>query len=900
MAARSRPFCKHAAALMVAWAKAPESFAVSDAAPAGMGGDGKKREVKKGKTDSADLMKHGVEQIGTLVRELASAGIASLAAGRSDQVRALGEGLRENRLRRLSARTLDLSKLLAAAATDAGALDSVEYADLLSDLLLTAKKLEKHLGGEALDDKYVEELIGKTWTKKDRKPVSGLDLVEYAFISRVTSDDFVIRESRFVDLLTGEHYAEKQIIPGFLAKRTDPKPSYAGRVLAAASGSLYPSFAPVRIDLETPSKEDRLSDENLERLLAKAHPNVAGALAAFQERRKDVFAPDLLPVAIAVDTVLAEGARMQVVDKTDAALFLPDDQLLEERLAAALRSAKLEGLLGDIALDGALPTLFPLAALVRGPFGLELRHIGAADASLLIGSRKVRAGAAPSKKGRGSAWTEAARAAGASSAAISLAEVREELAGALMMGLGALVPRLVDPLADRLRDLRLDKQAELLAQAAQKPEPADRLDDLVKVFQILGIALTRLAGASHVDRAELTSVPTYESVQVRKADRVLEPREVAALSGQGKLNRYQAAVHYASFYASIPAERLAESIYPTWADGSASPYVARAFEGKGAEAVSAAQRALGLEAALKTERRWYRPHARVARLTAIRVLEAVATKEAEALLGDVARGYPDAALRSHAQRALRAISARGKKGAGPVDDPLKKKLDELRDALLSGSTKEKRIGALRKMVELAHADAIPYIRASFYGDISGDVREEAAYALGRIGDVESVDTFVRMLRARANDNEQAKIGAYALGYLGDVRGLDELLAAYAEGWQPGIVADAIRQIGTASLEPLIQLIEEQPEIASRKAALGVIGALEAKDVAEFLAARLDQIASHPKFVERAAVILTVAAVHPEAGKACAKKVLALKPGIGTAKDAPKEEKALATKAKKMS
>ena len=29
-----------------------------------------------------------------------------------------------------------------------------------------------------LDDRHVEELIGKTWTKKDRAPVAGLDLLE--------------------------------------------------------------------------------------------------------------------------------------------------------------------------------------------------------------------------------------------------------------------------------------------------------------------------------------------------------------------------------------------------------------------------------------------------------------------------------------------------------------------------------------------------------------------------------------------------------------------------------------------------------------------------------------------------------------------------------------------------
>src|SRR5580704_16864983 len=37
-AAWSRPFCKHAAALLVAWSRAPEAFAMSEAAPPGAGG----------------------------------------------------------------------------------------------------------------------------------------------------------------------------------------------------------------------------------------------------------------------------------------------------------------------------------------------------------------------------------------------------------------------------------------------------------------------------------------------------------------------------------------------------------------------------------------------------------------------------------------------------------------------------------------------------------------------------------------------------------------------------------------------------------------------------------------------------------------------------------------------
>src|SRR5262245_21966848 len=47
MASRTRPFCKHSAALLVAWARAPEAFAVGERAPAEEGV--KKKQVKRGK-----------------------------------------------------------------------------------------------------------------------------------------------------------------------------------------------------------------------------------------------------------------------------------------------------------------------------------------------------------------------------------------------------------------------------------------------------------------------------------------------------------------------------------------------------------------------------------------------------------------------------------------------------------------------------------------------------------------------------------------------------------------------------------------------------------------------------------------------------------------------------------
>ena len=105
MAARSRPFCKHAAALLVAWARAPESFAVAAAPPPAAAGDSKKKEVKTGKVDPKELMARGVEQTGVLIRELAVSGVASLAVDRVEQVRTLGEARGPDPGRREEARS---------------------------------------------------------------------------------------------------------------------------------------------------------------------------------------------------------------------------------------------------------------------------------------------------------------------------------------------------------------------------------------------------------------------------------------------------------------------------------------------------------------------------------------------------------------------------------------------------------------------------------------------------------------------------------------------------------------------------------------------------------------------------------------------------------------------------
>ncbi len=881
MAARSRPFCKHAAALLVAWSRAPDGFAVSDAAPAGALPDGKKKSIKQGKVDAGDLMRQGVAQVGTLVRELAVAGVAAMADDRAVQIRALGENLREHKLRRLSAKTIALADLLAGARGRGATFDEAGYAELLGDLVLTARKLDKHLAGEAIDDRHVEELIGKTWTKKDRAPVTGLALVEVAFVTRETADDYVIRESRFVELATGAHYAEKQILPRFLAKRTPPKPSYAGHVLPDAAGSLYPSYSPRRLDLDAPTRAT-LTAAELARLRATALPDVKAAIAALQDHRKDVFAPDTLPVTIACDMVIADRGRLQLVDAAGAAIFLPDDDRVADRVATALAGVQLVAVIGDAGLDGALPTIAPLAVVVDGRHGLELRSVIVVDPAR--GSRKIVAAAASG--GPRAHWAITARAMGLSTAAIALGEVREELAALLFAGLTSVTSRRVEPLAARLRELSLAKQADALVQLAARDEASDRLDDLIKLHQVLGIALARLVGAAAIDRATLEASPMYASVYVRASDTLHAPTALAAMVARGELNRFEAATRYARFYEQVPAEVLLGEVFPTWADGSASPFVALAARRYPERALAEAQ-ALLEDGVGKRRGRTAPP--RMATITALRVLEGLTLPGARAALAAAAERHADHTVRGMARAALGRLAGN--------DHGDRRARDELRDTLLNAAAKETREQAAGRLADLGDVEAIPLLRISFAGDVAKDVRDASGRALGRLGDADSVDTFIAALTRRHDHAELAVTAAYALGHLGDVRGLHALLLAYEEAWRPDIIGGALAAVGPAAIPALLAFLEDRPALLKRATARAVLDGLDPTALRDALIDRIEALASADQatIVARGAVLIDVARDRDAVAAAVGDRLMALHPGLAD-KRSSREARALARKA----
>jgi HEAT repeat protein len=594
---------------------------------------------------------------------------------------------------------------------------------------------------------------------------------------------------------------------------------------------------------------------------------VGAALAAFQDFRKDVFAPELMPVAVRADSVLASGARAQLVDALDRALFLAADSDLDDALASALEEVKLRAVLGDVGLDAALPTLFAAAVVIETPEGLELRPLVKAEKEEGISRLKRRPGAgAPRPALDGvprNSWTDAARSSGASRAAVALAEVRDELAEKLANGLPSLTTRSVEAIVERLKDLSLEKPAAVLEGAAAKAQPDERLEDVVRVYQVLGIALVRLAGALQIDRRTLVSVVTHPSVQVRRPDPVMPPDHVLRRRRDGTMSRFDAAAHLARHYEQVGVDALLDEFYPSWADGSASAFVAKALATKGTAAIAAAERASSGD------------HSQMVRRTAIRVLLAVGDDRSGAVLERWRDQEKDGTIRGALAEAIQELRAsrRGADAVRQLRALQASRLDPLAKLALAHPSKDERLDAVDQLRRTGSAAARVPLRRVLLADPVRQVRRRAAMALAGLGDSEVLDQFALMIEWRGGSDEDARDAAYALGYLGDVRGVEPLLAAFVDSWKPTVISEALRALGLAVMRPVVALVEAHPQYLERKALISLFGALPAREIARYLCERASEAASHPDVAARCSAYLKLASATPFTAKEVAARVL---------------------------
>jgi hypothetical protein len=334
-------------------------------------------------------------------------------------------------------------------------------------------------------------------------------------------------------------------------------------------------------------------------------------------------------------------------------------------------------------------------------------------------------------------------------------------------------------------------------------DPAASLDALVKVYQLLGIALARVSSVARMDRSALVPLPAMPSVAIPRPAAALTPEAAVAAEARGEIHRFERAYHVVTHYASVSPADLLEGIHRYWGDGDAVPFVLAAAK---ADPRAARDRAEALLSEGKASA-WHPMPGRLAKLTAVRVLGADEHPSARRALDHIGPKTHDLALLAFAARAL----------TGPLLP--KEKCDEHAAMVTGGSSKDHRILAIETLVRGAAIESIPVLRAALC-DRTAAVRKASAYGLAALGDAIALRTFVSWLDS--DDHEQAKVGAHALGQLGDVRGAGALLGALARGFSPSVVREALALLGPWVLGPLLDLVSAQPELAKRASVASLV------------------------------------------------------------------------------
>lgn len=361
-AARRYNLCKHAAAVLAGWASDPSAFVVADHAPEFTTSKSKRARVKKGKTDTNELIATGIEALETLTTEFVLSGLSAITPDRVEQVRDLAENLRTYKLRRLSTLLIRFAEALNVLVTDKDHFSLSEYTSLLVDIVITAKGVQGIQQGKLQDPKYMEELVGKTWQEKELTPRHNVELLEIYFNIIETVDGFRVFSSYFVELESGEIVTEKLIIPKHLKKGQTEKRSYAGSTLTVSEGYQYPGYPPFRLKLKE-FHESPASAQNIERIIAKAPHDFRHITDAFKTFKKDLFAPDDYYTLLKPEGFYASDTDLVVfdVEGTAFSLLLTDRSTFQ--MQQLLETSTVNVLFGKLhAIDGLLK-FEPLSAI---------------------------------------------------------------------------------------------------------------------------------------------------------------------------------------------------------------------------------------------------------------------------------------------------------------------------------------------------------------------------------------------------------------------------------------------------------------------------------------------------------------------------------------------------------
>ncbi len=364
---RRRPFCKHVAAALITWVRAPERFVMGEI-PATLKPQSQVRRAPKPKADARQVQMEGLDKVEELLVELATYGLLSLTEAQAERVNDLAHTVESHKLRRLARLVGRIGATLQAALKDRQRLNEAAYAGILSDAWLTLQATRRALQDPAADPTLLDELIGKTWRESDLERREGVRLVELAYETATLDTGFIVDTSFLLSLDDGALYTEKQIVPAQLKKQAR-KPSYNGRL--EGSIGLYPGPSPRRIKLLAMSPEAPLTDADWQQALAHAGRSVASLFQQFQAVTANPLAVPEAYVFFAPARFLVDGANVYLLDDDKQAIPLAEGW----RILNTLTGRPVAAVFGRLALSDGTLRLAPLG-LVTAPPGAALARVG--------------------------------------------------------------------------------------------------------------------------------------------------------------------------------------------------------------------------------------------------------------------------------------------------------------------------------------------------------------------------------------------------------------------------------------------------------------------------------------------------------------------------------------------
>ncbi len=352
---RRNPFCKHIAAVLLAWAGQASSFAIVEA-PAVETKAKPARSSKKAEDDESGpaaetakktkaneeaekraLIENGLSQATDLLSELAAGGLLAVTTQQADGVLKLAELLISQKLTKLGRAMQVLSirlRQFSAANSSSGnqsSTDNTSIAIPLADAWLTLAATRQALQADAasVESAYdLEDLLGTRFDESRLSKFTSEAVLEVAFEEQADEIGFVAGTSYLLDLASGEVMLDLKIVPARLAERERKRPYNS--LLANCQLASSRSKAPRRVKVSTIGQQQAITPEAIARARRHAVTTIAVLRRRLAEQVTDpladhellaLFAPEAFQIIDLPPTgKKAGGQQLLLVDAEGVAL----------------------------------------------------------------------------------------------------------------------------------------------------------------------------------------------------------------------------------------------------------------------------------------------------------------------------------------------------------------------------------------------------------------------------------------------------------------------------------------------------------------------------------------------------------------------------------------------------